>query len=62
IALILIVDILYIFPLRKYESYDDLMQIEGILESGRIPKWIPKSATDIKESHGFDNGDGWLAP
>lgn len=43
----------------SYASFQEASS-SGILESGWLPRNLPKSATDIVESHHIDNGELWV--
>ncbi len=43
-----------------YESYIELVSVPNILEAGWVPDWIPKSATEINESHDIDTNEAWV--
>lgn len=44
----------------RFESYAEVASVPNIFEAGWIPSWIPKSATDIDESHDIDTNEAWL--
>ena len=42
---------------KSWDSYDELAKT---FNGGWIPSWLPKSATNIKESHKIDSNRTWL--
>lgn len=44
----------------SYSSYDEISSIPNIFEAGWVPRWLPVSATQIKESHDIDTNESWL--
>lgn len=45
---------------ESYDSYSEVAAIAGIFDAGWIPIWLPKSATNIKETHDIDTNEAWL--
>lgn len=43
----------------EFATYSEL-QTSGLSEQGWLPKWMPSSATQIKETHNLDTGAGYL--
>jgi len=43
-----------------YETYEEIASIPNIFEAGWIPRWLPKTARNIKESHNIDTNEAWI--
>jgi len=59
--------IFLVFSLKKlevtsasYENYSEVASIPGLFDAGWIPLWLPKSASNIRESHHIDTNESWL--
>lgn len=44
----------------SYETYDEIASNPRTFEAGWIPRWLPRSATNISESHDLDTNDVWI--
>lgn len=44
----------------SYNTYEEMASISNIFESGWIPSWLPKTASQIKESHDIDTNEAWM--
>lgn len=42
----------------SFPSYDDA---QPAIEAGWLPKWLPRSAYDINESHDIDSNISWMS-
>lgn len=47
-------------PNSTFRTYEEL-QASGLIERGWISPYLPRSATDIKESHDLDTNRGWAS-
>jgi hypothetical protein len=47
-------------PVSTFDSYAEL-EAAGLIERGWVPAYVPRSATDIKESHDIDTNEGWMS-
>ncbi len=43
-----------------FDSYQDVISNPERLNAGWLPRWLPKSAFRIKESHDIDTNESWL--
>jgi hypothetical protein len=44
----------------RFSTYDEL-RASGLIERGWVPEFLPRSATDIEESHDLDTNRGWAS-
>lgn len=47
-------------PESSFATYEEL-KASGLIERGWIPEYLPKSATEIRESHDIDTNSGWAS-
>jgi hypothetical protein len=47
-------------PSSRFSTYDEL-RASGLIERGWVPEFLPRSATDIEESHDLDTNRGWAS-
>jgi hypothetical protein len=45
-------------PSSRFSTYEELKG-SGLIERGWVPEFLPRSATDIAESHDVDTNRGW---
>ena len=44
----------------SYKNYSEVASTSGLFEAGWIPLWLPKTASNIQESHDVDTNESWL--
>jgi hypothetical protein len=47
-------------PSSQFGTYDEL-RASGLIERGWVPDYLPRSATEIEESHDIDTNRGWAS-
>lgn len=66
-TLVLITMAAYYFVSKKevtasyYETYRELASVSNIFQSGWIPRWLPDTASQIRETHDIDTNETWIA-
>ncbi len=43
-----------------YDTYEKIAAVPNIFDVGWIPRWLPKTAKQIKESHDIDTNETWI--
>lgn len=61
----LVVMVIYMFTrfevtYSTFDSYNEMESIPNIFEASWVPGWLPKTASEIKESHDVDTNEAWL--
>ena len=47
-------------PSSQFGTYEEL-SASGLIERGWVPEHLPRSATEIEESHDIDTNRGWAS-
>jgi hypothetical protein len=47
-------------PSSFFRTYDEL-RVSGLIERGWVSEYLPRSATEIEESHDIDTNRGWTS-
>ena len=64
-VLVIVLVMLYFFDraetaISKFATYEDAQKAGAIGESKWLPDWLPKTATNIHETHNIDTNQVWL--